>query len=167
MWRACEQSQVGVQPAGDAPRGMEQEMECCAAPVAPVWDVRFHSSAWLCELQWQLRDKEVIYKQAELILCVSNLFPFSCASPKSPLLQKLILGETFVRAQKVLSLGGSQDNECHKLLLKAWLFIHANICVLQLKALWMILLNRTSTWEFFKRDEKRQFSSLLLLLPNC
>lgn len=117
-------------------------MESCAAPMALKWEERFHPSAQLCGLQWQLRDKEVIYKKAELILCVSNLFPFSCASPKSPLLQKLILGGTFVRAQKALSLGGSQDNECHKLFLKAWLFVKANICDLHLKGLWMILLNR-------------------------
>lgn len=40
-----------MQPAGDAARGMEQEMECCAAPVALMLEERFHSSAQLCELQ--------------------------------------------------------------------------------------------------------------------
>lgn len=109
--------------------------------MALMWEERFHSSAQLCELQWQLWGKEAIYKKAELILCVPNMFPFSCASPKPPLLKRLLLGEAFVRAQRALGLGGRQDNECHKLFLKAWLLIYANICVLHSKALGMILPN--------------------------
>lgn len=86
----------------------------CSSYGANVEREEFNSSSQLCELQ----GKEVIYKRAELILCVANVFPFSCIFSKSPLLQKLILGEISVAARKALSLGGSRDNECHKLFLK-------------------------------------------------
>lgn len=40
-----------MQPAGDAACCRDQEMESCAAPMALMWEERFHSSAQLGELQ--------------------------------------------------------------------------------------------------------------------